>query len=418
MIVDIYPSVVSGDITPPASKSVLHRVIISACMSRGVSTLYNVKYSEDVLATINAFKSLGVVFEQLDDRLTINASNLVLGVEDIDVDCNESGSTIRFLIPLLSSNKDAYFRGKSSLFKRPMSIYSEIYNTRGLLFESGSEFIHTKGGLSPGKYNLRGDVSSQFISGLLFVLPTLAGDSRITIEGDLESSDYIDLTIEVLSAFKINISRIGNIFEIKGNQRYVSTDYIIDADYSQMAFFAVLGIVNNNLAIHNMNPNSKQPDRRILDVIAQMNGSFTISDTEISIKKSLTAGATVDVSQCPDIAPIIGLLASCSTGQTRIINARRLVMKESNRLLSTYETLVNFGVDVVLEDEGLLITGGKKLRGGSFESFNDHRIAMMIAIGATIADGMVTINNAEAINKSYPHFYKDLQSLGAVIKYR
>jgi len=418
MMIDIYPSVVSGSIAPPPSKSVLHRAIISACMAKGVSTITNVIYSDDVTATINAFRSLGVTITTSDKQLIIDSSACRIGASEIVVDCNESGSTIRFLIPLLSNVNYTLFKGNSSLINRPMDVYCELFTNQDLVFEKGPDYIRTKGALRPGNYNIRGDISSQFISGLLFVLPTLDGESTIVVQGNFESSEYVDLTVDVLKAFGIDITRNGNVFSISGNQSYKCTDYIVESDYSQMAFFAVLGIVNNSLSINNMNTKSKQPDRRILEVIKAMKGVISNVGDLIVITKSKTSGTIVDVSQCPDIAPIIGLLGACSSGVTKIINAKRLILKESNRLLSTYQTLVGFGVDAIMEKEGLVINGGNQLQANVFDSYNDHRIAMMIAIGATVSNGKVTINNAEAINKSYPHFYKDLQSLGAVIKYK
>jgi len=418
MIVDIYPSKVSGTITPPPSKSILHRSIISSCMSRGLCKIHNVVYSDDIIATIAAFESLGVIITKEENALIIDARTWSIDDREIVVDCNESGSTIRFLIPLLSNINYDVFKGKSILIKRPMDIYFDMFKKQDLFFEKGTDFIKTKGALSPGNYLVQGDVSSQFISGLMFLLPTLSGDSSIQIIGDLESSEYVDITIDVLRAYNINIYKNGNIFSIKGNQHYKPTDYYVESDYSQLAFFAVLGIVNNNLVISNINPHSLQPDRRIFDVIASMKGVFQFNETSIKVVKSKTHKATIDVSQCPDIAPIIGLLAACSEGETKIINAKRLTLKESNRLLSTYKVLQGFGVEVYLGEDSLTIVGTRVLHANTFDSSNDHRMAMMISIGATIADGKVTITNADAINKSYPYFYKDLQSLGAVIKYR
>ncbi len=418
MIVDIYPSTISGSITPPPSKSILHRAIISACMSRGLCKIHNVIYSDDILATMDAFTSLGVRFINYESYVEVDARHLNLEHSKVEVDCKESGSTIRFLIPLLSNDDFALFKGKSSLIKRPMDIYDEIFKRHGFTFYQDDNFIKTKGSLTPGNYVIKGDISSQFISGLMFKLPLLNADSTIEVVGNFESSEYVDITIDVLKAFGIKIIKDNNLFLIPGNQTYIANDYTVESDFSQLAFYAVLGIVNADLVIHQINHLSLQPDRRILNIISQMGGRISYFDDSILIKKSKTHSSVIDVSQCPDIAPIIGLLAACSEGESKIVNAKRLTMKESDRLKTTYETLKSFGVKVVIEDDSLTINGSPYLSGNEFDSFNDHRIAMMIAIGATVANEKVTINNAESINKSYPNFYKDLQSLGAIIEYR
>ena len=418
MKIDVYPSMVSGSITPPPSKSILHRSIISACLAVGKSTINNVVLSEDIKATINAFVSLGVNINTVGSALVIESKGYSNFNANVDIDCNESGSTIRFLIPILSNVNDAYFRGKSGLIKRPFNIYETIFKDSNLIFEKTSSFIRTKGKLKSGKYVVPGNVSSQFISGLLFVLPLLDGDSSIEIEGVLESANYVDITIDVLSIFGIRVKKTNNSFIIKGNQNYINNDINVETDYSQLAFFAVLGIINNSITINNINPQSLQPDKAILNIIEEMGGKLIFNDNSVKLKKSFLHNKIIDVSQSPDIAPILGILCAYANGTSQIINAKRLLIKESNRLKSTYEILKLMGVDVVMKEDSLIITGPKQFNGGIYDSFNDHRIAMTLAIAATIAKEKITILNAETINKSYPNFYKDLQSLGVEIKYR
>lgn len=418
MIVDIYPSKVDGMIAPPPSKSFLHRAIISASLAEGTSTINRVVYNEDVLATIGAFETLGVQIDKQEDRLIITSSGHLIFSDNIQIDCHESGSTIRFLIPILSNNMKVLFTGNSSLFKRPFNVYENLYRERGLVFETYEKSILTQGRLSPGVYEVSGSISSQFISGLLFALPLMNGDSVIRVSGNFESVDYVNLTLEVLRRFGINIIKNGNQFFVKGNQKYIPTNIDAETDLSQAAFFAVLGIVNSDIKIEGVNSESIQPDRAILSYISTMGGYLNIEDNQICIKKSETRGIDIDISQSPDIGPIIALLCAKSKGTSNIYNAKRLRMKESDRLLSTYETLKRFGVNVSVTEDSLTIHGVSEFQGGTFDSFNDHRMAMMIAIGATVANSKVTILNAEAVNKSYPHFYKDLQSLGAEIKYR
>lgn len=212
MKVDVYPSKVSGSITPPPSKSFLHRAIISASLAKGHSTINNIILSDDVLATVNAFKSLGVQIDINNNSFDITSNGYGSFNKNIEVDCNESGSTIRFLIPILSNNNFAYFKGKTSLINRPFNVYEDIFKKQGLVFYKSGNSIITKGQLSPGKYIVPGDISSQFISGLLFVLPLLNGDSTIEIVGDFESKQYVDMTVNILKRFGVNITKNKNIF--------------------------------------------------------------------------------------------------------------------------------------------------------------------------------------------------------------
>jgi 3-phosphoshikimate 1-carboxyvinyltransferase len=283
-----------------------------------------------------------------------------------------------------------------------MKIYEDIFKSQNLEYNITSNSITTIGKISPGKYVVPGNISSQFISGLMFILPTLHEDSSIEIIDDFESSNYVDMTVSILKSFSIIIER---------------TEIIAETDFSQLAFFGVLGTINSNIRIDNIDFTSLQPDKRVISIIEEMGGVVTKGRNYAIFSKTQTSGITIDVSQSPDIAPILTVLAAKSLGITKIINAKRLVIKESNRLLSSFETLKKLGVNVEMGEDNLTIYHTKKFNGGVFDSYNDHRIAMTIAIAATIADSKTTILNAEAVNKSYPDFYKDLEALGVKIKY-
>lgn len=418
MIVDVYPSNVNGSVTPPSSKSFLHRAIICASLAQGKSVIENIVYSEDVLATIHAFKSLGVKIEGDHNKLIINSHGLSHLLQDKEINCHESGSTMRFLLPLLSTDHKNLFLGNSGLLKRPMDVYEKIFINQGLRFLKTNDYIETKGQLKPANFIIPGDVSSQFISGMLFVLPTLDGDSTIKITNNFESLDYVKMTIAILEKFNIFIEVGHDHIFVKGNQRYLPTTIKSETDYSQLAYFAVLGILNNNLVICDVSRNSLQADRRIIDIIQTMGGVISWHKNQLLVAKSSLDQAVIDVSQCPDIAPILALLLSQSNGFSRIINAKRLKIKESNRLLSTYTSLKKLGASIKMGDDDLVIQGPTPLMGTVCDSFNDHRIAMMLGIAGTIANSKVTIEHAEAINKSYPDFFKDLQSLGVRLEYR
>ncbi|MCK4551720.1 MAG: 3-phosphoshikimate 1-carboxyvinyltransferase [Tenericutes bacterium] len=415
MKVEVYPSKVSGEIIPPPSKSFLHRAIICAALSSGTTKINNVIYSQDVVATIEAFESVGVSIDRGANSLVIKSNGRHSFNIDSPINCNESGSTLRFLIPILSTNKKVLFTGKSSLLNRPMDVYEDIFLNQKSQFKNNGLSIMTNGEIIPGNFKIKGDISSQFISGLLFILPLLSGDSSIEIIGSFESSNYVDMTISILRSFSIIVEKDKNTFFIKGNQTYNSTEITSENDFSQLAFYAVLGTINNNIKITNINYDSFQPDKRIIDIIQLANGNVEKGRNYAIFKRSNTHAFTFDVSQSPDIAPILAVLAVFSVGKTRLINAKRLAMKESNRLLTTYKSLKKLGAKITLGSDYLEIVGTKKLQGNLCDSFNDHRIAMTLAIAATVSDSKITIDNAEAINKSYPHFYEDLKSLGVKI---
>ena len=247
MKVEVYRSKVAGSIKPPPSKSYLHRSIICAALSKGTSTIKNIVYSSDICASLSAFENIGVNIERMENSVTITSAGMVHLDQEKTVECNESGSTIRFLIPIFSNSYNTYFKGKSGLMNRPFTIYEDIFEAQKLEFDQNNERIFTKGKLSAGNYKVRGDISSQFISGLLLVLPTLGEDSTIEVVGNFESSKYVDITVEIQKAFGVTVSFFGNKYFIKGNQKYVSTTIYTETDYSQAAFYAVLGMVNNNI---------------------------------------------------------------------------------------------------------------------------------------------------------------------------
>ncbi|MGD9909526.1 MAG: 3-phosphoshikimate 1-carboxyvinyltransferase [Candidatus Izemoplasmatales bacterium] len=418
MNVIIRPKPLKGSVVIPPSKSQSHRAIIAASLSRGKSVISNIAYSEDVLATIGAMEKLGAKFTKSEHELVVTGIKKISVSDDNFVECNESGSTLRFIIPIFALAKEkVVFTGKRSLFKRPMSVYEDLFDQNRMSFQKNDESIIISGGLTNGTFRVPGNISSQFISGLLFALPLTKGDSTIIIEGNLESKQYIDMTIDTLREFQVRIIETNEGYLIPGNQTYHSNNITVEGDYSQLAFFAVLGSISDDIYCKNIPFNSKQPDKAILDYVSQMGGKFEYTKNGINFYRSETNGIDIDVSQCPDIAPILGILGALSSGTTRIINASRLKMKESNRLLSTYETLVKLGVNVTMGEDYLVIEGKDTLEGGVFDSYQDHRIVMSVAVAASRASSNVYIRHAEAINKSYPDFFKDLEKLGAEITY-
>ncbi len=414
--IKIYPGKLSGKVEVPASKSIGHRAIISAALSHGKSILHNITLSDDINATIEAVKSFGAKIELRKDKLIIH------GVKHISpsknpIDCKESGSTLRFLIPLLAStNKRVVFKGAPSLIKRPLTIYKQIAIQDNIDFSITKDKVMVNGSFKGKHYHIDGDVSSQFITGLMFVLPLLKYDSKITFSKPLESKSYIDITIDILNKFGIEIEEITNGYYIPGNQKYTPTNISIEGDYSQGAFFLVGGVLNGNIQVNNLKLDSIQGDRQIIEFINQMKGRLIFNENGYTALKSSTVGTILDITNTPDLGPILTLLAVASNGTTIIKGTKRLRFKESDRIKSTVITLKKLGANISVKGDDIYAIYTPKLHGGTIESHNDHRIAMMAAISATISDSPITITSADAITKSYPNFYNDLSLLGLKIE--
>ncbi|MCK7487756.1 MAG: hypothetical protein MZU97_21350 [Bacillus subtilis] len=272
--------------------------------------------SDDVLATLDIMEKVGVKVVRNPHQLVIHGQGKISVGDDNFFDCNESGSTLRFLIPVLAlSRQKLVFTGKPSLFKRPMQVFEALFKEQGFCFQQSEKSIILSGTLSPGTYPIPGNVSSQFISGLMFALPLLNGDSKIEVTSPLESAEYVDLTLEMLRHFQIRIDKVEDGFIVYGNQTYRSANVEIESDYSQLAFFAVAGLLSGPITCKKFLPGSLQPDRRIIDIVRKMGGLVSEKKGEFTFQKSKTVGAIIDVSQCPDIAPVLSMLGALSEGR-------------------------------------------------------------------------------------------------------
>ena len=402
-----------GELSPPPSKSVLHRYIIASSLAKGVSKIENISFSEDIIATIEAMKKLGAKIEQKDNYLLIDGSDTFKNLnENIEIDCNESGSTLRFLFPLsiVEENK-ILFKGRGKLFKRPMTPYFQNFEKFKIKHSYIDEnAILLEGQLKAGIYKIDGNISSQFITGLLFSLPLLDGESKIIINGKLESSNYIDISLDCLSKFGIKI--INNSYQefiIEGNQSYRAGNYRTEADYSQAAFFLVANAIGSNIKINDLSENSLQGDKKIIDYISEID-NWNSKDTLI-----------LDGSETPDIIPILSLKAAVSGKKIEIINVERLRIKESDRLKATVEELSKLNFDLIEKKDSILINSREALKANknekivSLSAHSDHRIAMMIAIAATCYDGEILLDNLDCVKKSYPNFWEVFLSLGGKI---
>ena len=401
MDLTIYPSKLAGEVTPPSSKSQAHRALIAAALGGGISTISNLADSQDIQATRRCLSALGALVEDLGPG-TLRVHGLGNSIPQAGpfptLDCGESGSTLRFLIPVaLLVQGQAAFTGRGRLMERPLAPYEDLFRGKGigwsmehgvLTLDSGRGYDRLA--LDPGEYRLPGDVSSQFITGLLFALPLLEGDSDLLLTAPLESRGYVDLTLDVLDRFGVVAEPRENGFHIPSGQMYQARDLAVEADWSQAAFWYAANHLGGQVDILGMDPASRQGDREIAAYSRMLARSGQVE---------------LDVSQCP--------MAAVRTGTTRLTNAARLRAKESDRLASVTRALRAMGGQVEEYADSLTIHGVKRLPGGGVvDCANDHRIAMMAAVCAASAEAPVKLLGAECVRKSYPEFWTHFQSLG------
>lgn len=412
MNITITPSKLKGQVRIPPSKSLAHREIICASLSEGESRIENLAYSDDIIATIRCMRALGACIKDNPDNIDVKG-NSQKSDSYIVFDCNESGSTLRFMLPIaivLNQGKNK-FVGRGKLGTRPMYIYKRICQSQGIEYVDDSDKnpehfldLTVQGRLKNGDFYVDGGVSSQFISGLLFALPLLDGDSRIIIEGELQSASYLNLTLSALKEYGIDVEKEGNIIFVKGNQMYLCHDSYIEGDYSQSAFFEVANYLGSDVEILGLNKESLQGDRVIVDFLEKLRQADKSEEL------------VFDGGDCPDIIPVFALACCLRKGKTRIVNISRLRIKECDRLKATVEELKKLGADIEEFGDSMLIMGVSKLKGGKTDSHKDHRMAMMLAIASTVCEKEVEIKDSECISKSYPDFYEDFKKLGGKIQ--
>ena len=427
MKIKIRPGKLNGTIEIPPSKSYSHRAVIAAALAENgkKSKIDNLKFSVDITTTTDIMENWGAEIERFESALEIIGNGGKVAPRDKYVQCNESGSTIRFLIPVgITSENELVFDGKGKLVDRPLDSYYKIFKEQGLKYETtgGKLPLTVNGKLKPGNYEIDGNISSQFITGLLYALPLLEGDSKLIINKNLESKGYVDLTLEILKLAGIEIKNNDyQSFEIKGNQSYKPFDYTVEGDYSQVAFWIVAGIISanrdNEVKCLHVNKNSLQGDREIIEIVTRMGANLEIFDDYVIVKPSKTKGTVIDISQCPDIGPVLTVLAALSEGETRIINGERLRIKESDRITSIKTELNKLGGNVSEEGDSLIIQGVEGFRGGvTVNAWNDHRIAMSLAVASTRCEKEIILEEAESVRKSYPHFWDDFVKMGGEIE--
>lgn len=421
-MVNIKPAMLHGEVRIPPSKSIAHRAVIAAFLSKGKCCIENIDLSEDISATVGCIKAMGAncKYNKKSRTLEVSCEKLKSTTRRITLDCGESGSTLRFFIPIaLALGFKCNFTGRGRLMQRPMEPYMKVFEAKGVRYKFENEVLTTDGQLTAGQYVIDGSLSSQFVTGLLFALSTLSEDSEIVIEGETVSKGYIDLTLATMSDFGIEIENNGyKSFIIKGSQKYNVQDYSVEGDFSQAAFFLVAGAIGCDVVCTGMNPKSIQGDKEILNVLRMAGAEVEVSDDgRICAKRgSDMHGITVDAGEIPDLVPIMAVLMSFCRGESNIVNAGRLRIKESDRLRAISSELRHLGVDITEGPDYLKIVGRQVISGTTVSAWNDHRIAMSMAIAACRSEGDVGITGAEtAVKKSYPHFFEDYKSLGGTV---
>ena len=386
MDIRIIPQKLRGAVTPPASKSMAHRAVLAMALAGGTGTLSNLSDSQDIQATKRCVAALKA--PRPEGELPF-------------LDCGESGSTLRFLIPIaLAVAGGGVFTGHGRLMERPQQPYFDIFDEKGIFYGQKGSVLTVRGTLTPGVYRLPGNVSSQFVTGLLYALPLLPGDSTIEITTPLESGGYVDMTLDMLEKFGISVQNENYaVFHIPGNQVYQGRDITVEGDWSQAGFWYSANFLDNQVAIQGLNADSTQGDRVVASLYWKL---AKPGDTDI------------DVSGCPDLLPPLAVMAAVRSGTTRFVNAARLRIKESDRLATTAALLNALGGHAEEGPDSLTVRGVPAFSGGTVDGANDHRIVMAAAIAATRSSAPVTILGAEAVRKSYPSFWEDYKQLGGV----
>lgn len=392
-IVKIKPAALKGKITIPPSKSAAHRALICSFLAGG-GTVEPIIDSDDMKATVGVIESLK------------NGEKIL--------NCLESGSTLRFMIPVAASlGKTAVFTGQGRLPDRPIGEYLDILPAHNVSVQCGGTLpLEISGQLKNGSYEVSGAVSSQYITGLLLALANVEGDSAVILKTPLQSKPYVDMTVKVMKDYGVEITETDFGYLIHGGQEYKKIHYNVEGDWSQAAFFLVAGAISGDVTVNGLDMNTAQGDIAILDVLKAFGAKPEINGGSVRCVKSELNGTEVDASDIPDLVPIIAVLAAFSKGKTVIKGAERLRYKESDRIESVVKNLELIGADVIEKPDGMIINGAKKLHSAVLKGYNDHRIVMAFSVAALFLEGETVIDDAQSIHKSYPAFFKDYNSIG------
>lgn len=416
MDIILTPENLKGRVDLPSSKSYAHRMLITAAFSRTASVLLGDFSSDDLSATLRVLTALGAKFENVDGGVKITPA---LKVKHAIADCGESGSTLRFAVPISAALEiETTFIGTKRLGERPMEELLNCLKEHGVKVSGKGLPLTISGKLSAGDYIIDASRSSQYVTGLLLALPLLDGDSTLTVRGK-GSKAYIDITLDVLKDSGTQITKQGDTFFIRGSGcgYSVSGEKKAEGDWSNAAFWMVAGLLGDEMSIGNLNPASCQGDRRVEDLLKEAGGDISWQNGRLTAKPSELRGITFDADDIPDAVPAMSVALASAKGTSVITGVKRLRIKESDRLVAVMDMLTRLGVPVVYtaDDDALKIEGVPNFTGDTLLSYNDHRLAMAGAIAAIRAKSPVTITGAEAVKKSYPAFFADYESLGGNI---
>ena len=413
MIRRIEPGPRSGEVLIPASKSHAHRMLILAALSDSESRLRCRGLSKDILATMDCLSALGAEIREEEDLLLIRPIRHVPKGERV-LPCGESGTTLRLLLPLVGAlGAEAVFLRKGRLPQRPLAPLDRELCRQGMSLTEEGDALHVKGRLLPGDFSLPGNISSQFISGLLLALPLLGGDSCLTVEGKVESAGYLRMTEQTCAMAGVTIEKEGQNYRIPGGQRsHIAGEQTVEGDWSNAAFFLCAGALSETgVLVKGLSLQSSHGDRAVLELLRRFGAQVNEEPDGVLVRRGQLRGIEIDAAPVPDLIPVLSVLAAFCEGETRVQNAGRLRLKESDRLKTTAALIRSLGGEAEEEPEGLVIYGKGRLHGGKAESFNDHRIAMAAAVAACGCRGPVVLQGAECVDKSYPVFWQDWDGL-------
>lgn len=429
MIMTVSPASLRGEVRVIPSKSASHRALMLAALASGETALSPLQLSRDIEATLSCARALGLTEgaelapHALPGFVSARLSGgraYASGGERV-LDCGESGSTLRFFIPLaLDGRGSVRFVGHGRLMQRPLDLYEQLFVPRGIRWQLSGDTLRVEGQLTAGEYALRGDVSSQFITGLLLALPRLGGDSVIRVTTKLESRAYVELTRRVQASFGV-VSRWADeqTLVVPGGQRACSPGTLnVEGDWSHAAFYLVAGSIGaaGPLTLSGLDMDSTQGDCAIVPLLRQMGALISEEDGRLRVLPSRLHGITADVEQTPDLVPALAVAMAAARGESRITGAQRLRIKESDRLAAMRAALSAAGADVTELPDGLIISGGKPLHAAHIDGCNDHRIVMAMAVASAISDGALSISDAEAVAKSAPAFWAEFEALGGIVQ--
>lgn len=415
MKVTVSASIPEGKIKAIASKSAAHRALICAAFGNKSTKIVCEEINDDISATVRCLCALGA-------KITRKESSFVVlpirtPKQNAVLDAGESGSTLRFLLPIVCAlGCSPSFLMSGRLSERPLSPLREELEAHGaVISKTEPNKLSVSGKISAGEYHIRGDISSQFVSGLLFALSLIEGESTLAVEGKIESEPYINMTLDTLYEFEAEPERNENVFIITGRQKFNSPEDIsVEGDWSNAAFALCAGAIRkkSRVSVFGLDPESSQGDKKIIETLVRFGADIRRKGDCFTVRGEKLYSTKINAANIPDLVPILAVVAAAAEGQTEIYGAARLKIKESDRLFAITDVLSTLGADITETSDGLIINGGSRLSGGTVSSHNDHRIAMSAAVASILCEAPVTITSAGATSKSYPSFWEDMKLLG------